>query len=79
MHHSTKDTMTSNMIPSRNVFIGNLHHDEDDHVDTREIQWAVKIGDTWTECDTSQPGQRVTINGGVKGECVHLGSEFETD
>ena len=52
------------MTTVRSVYLGNRRLDNEDE---DRLQWAVKIGHSWTECDVLPDGSNTTINGGRAG------------
>ena len=51
------------MTTVRSVYLGNRRLDNEED----RLQWAVKIGHSWTECDVLPDGSNTTINGGRAG------------
>ena len=59
---------------ARCVYLGKLSSHDPDH-----DQWAVKIGDVWTECDTVGEGELTRVNGGTPGGWFGWGAEQDGD
>ena len=59
---------------ARSVYLGKVCHDPD------HVQWAVKIGEVWTECDiTVGEGELTRVNGGTQGGWFGWGAQQDGD